>query len=108
MNKNVASFTTPAGENGYEGYSEIDLYGAITPVPPSINPTNITFQLTAGGLMLNWPGDHIGWRLQVQTNDLTQGLGTNWFDVIGSTANNQVVMPMKFTSGGVFYRLTYP
>jgi hypothetical protein len=38
------NFTTPAGENGYEGYSEINLYGEITPLPSPVvaltSPTN--------------------------------------------------------------------
>ena len=100
-------FTNPAGENGYEGYSEIGLYGTPTPVPPSTNPTNITFQFAAGTLMLNWPSDHIGWRLQVQTNDLAQGMGTSWFDVPGSTVTNQMFFPINSINGSVFYRLTY-
>jgi hypothetical protein len=26
------------------------------------------FQVTASTLTLSWPGDHIGWRLQVKSN----------------------------------------
>ncbi|HXI69113.1 MAG TPA: fibronectin type III domain-containing protein [Verrucomicrobiae bacterium] len=100
-------FTNPAGENGYEGYSEIGLYGTPTPVPPSTNPTNITFQIAANILILNWPSDHIGWRLQVQTNDLTQGMGTSWFDVPGSTVTNEMFFPVNLINGSVFYRLAY-
>ncbi|MDB6018458.1 MAG: Immunoglobulin subtype [Pedosphaera sp.] len=101
-------FTTPAGQNGFEGYSEIDLYGTPAPISPSMNPTNILFQVTTNGLMLDWPNDHIGWRLQAQTNDLTQGLGTNWFDVNGSTFTNQMFFPINSTDGSVFFRLVYP
>jgi hypothetical protein len=32
-------FTTPAGKNGYEGYSEIELFGSATTVAPLINLT---------------------------------------------------------------------
>ena len=99
-------FTTPAPENGYCGYSEIDLYGMPTFVK-AINPTNITMQVTANVVTFSWPSDHIGWRLQVQTNSLTQGLGTNWWDVAGSTTTNQMAIPMNATDASIFYRLAF-
>ena len=71
------------------------------------SPTNITAQLVFNTLKLSWPADHTGWRLQVQTNDLTAGLGTNWFDVAGSTTTNQMFFPINPAAGGVFYRLLY-
>jgi autotransporter-associated beta strand protein len=66
--------------------------------------------LAAGGnvLTLTWPADHAGWQLQVQTNNLAQGLGTNWVNVAGSTTTNQMVIPMNENNGSVFYRLVYP
>jgi hypothetical protein len=97
-------FTTPAPENGYCGYSEIDVYGMPTPVMAT-NPTNITAQVTANTLKLSWPSDHTGWRLQVQTNAVTQGLGTNWVDVSGATVTNQMIIPINPASGSVFYRM---
>jgi hypothetical protein len=101
------NFTAPAGENGFEGYSEIDLYGAATPVPPATNPTNLTLQVSSASLTLNWPANHIGWQLQSQTNNLNQGLGTNWSEVSGSTTTNQMLIPINPTNGSVFYRLEY-
>jgi hypothetical protein len=59
-------------------------------------------------LTLTWPADHIGWELQVQTNNLSNGLGTNWVNVSGSTTTDQVSIPMNPTNGCVFYRLVYP
>jgi hypothetical protein len=101
-------FTAPTTPNGYCGYSQIELFGIPVQAQPATNPTNITFQVTANGLTLNWPVDHIGWHLQTQTNDLAQGLGTNWVDVTNSTTTNQMTIPINSTNGGVFYRLTYP
>lgn len=75
---------------------------------PSVTATNIAFASTSGMLTLTWPEDHKGWRLQVQTNTLAEGLGTNWFNVEGSSATNAVTLPMVYASGGVFYRLIYP
>jgi len=45
--------------------------------------------------------------LQVQTNSLNAGLGTNWMDVPGSSLTNNVVLPVDATMGSVFYRLIY-
>jgi hypothetical protein len=56
-------FTTPAGENGYEGYSEIGLFGYLTPIAPLIaltapanntifsaaNPVNLAAAVTTNG-----------------------------------------------------------
>ena len=77
---------------------------------PSLNPTNITFHVDAAAneLQLSWPSDHLGWRLEIQTNSLSTGLGTNWVTVPGSTnvtATNMLISPGNEC---VFYRLIYP
>jgi autotransporter-associated beta strand protein len=69
------------------------------------NSTNIVFSVGSGNLTLSWPQDHIGWTLQAQTNTLSAGLGTNWVDVPGSTATNQVIVPINAANGSVFYRM---
>jgi starvation-inducible outer membrane lipoprotein len=94
-------FTTPTGENGYEGYSEIDVFGATASAA-------LVTQMGNGLLTLTWPADRTGWHLQVQTNNMNQGLGTNWVDVAGSTITNQISIPIDSANGNVFYRLTYP
>jgi hypothetical protein len=101
-------FTIPPSENGYCGYGAITVFGVPVQSPPATNPTNLTFRLTANGVTFSWPGDHTGWRLQVQTNSLDMGLGTNWSDVAGATATNQITIPINATGGTAFYRLAYP
>jgi hypothetical protein len=71
-------------------------------------PTNLTVVVGGGNLNLTWPADHTGWRLQAQTNPVTVGLRSNWFDVPGSTTTNQIVMPLDPANGSVFYRMVYP
>jgi hypothetical protein len=100
-------FTTPPPENGYCGYAEIQMFGVPTFLTAA-NPTNIVVQVTGNSLTLNWPADHVGWRLQVQTNDVTQGLGMNWVDVAGGTTTNQMTIPIDPANGSVFYRMIYP
>jgi hypothetical protein len=71
-------------------------------------PTNIEFRVVGSELELGWPSDHTGWRLQAQTNRLSEGISTNWFDVTGSTNVNSAFIPINQTKGSVFYRLIFP
>jgi hypothetical protein len=64
--------------------------------------------MTGGNLLtLDWPTDHTGWQLQVQTNSPSQGLSTNWWDVADSTTTNQITLPINSTDGSVFSRLSH-
>jgi hypothetical protein len=76
--------------------------------PVSFAPTQIATALTGSQLQLTWPPDHLGWRLEVQTNSLATGLGTNWFNVSGSDAMNLISIPVNANNGSVFFRLVYP
>ncbi len=59
-------------------------------------------------LQLDWPATHTGWRLEAQTNALAVGISGTWFTVSGSTASNQMLLPVDSANGSVFYRLVYP
>ncbi len=89
------------------GESTNSLQASATPLPSSA-PTNIVLQVAGGQLQLSWPQDHLGWHLQIQTNSLNAGLGTNWVNVPNSTATNQIFIPINPTNGCVFLRMTYP
>ncbi len=78
-----------------------------TPLPSGV-ATNLNLTPVGNALQLAWPPDHLGWRLQIQTNPLNAGLGTNWTSVPGSTNVNQTSVPMNPTNGAVFLRLVYP
>jgi autotransporter-associated beta strand protein len=71
-------------------------------------PTNIVSQVSSNALRLVWPPDHIGWRLQAQTNGPDIGLSLNWVDVPGSTTTNQVSFPIDPANGAVFFRMVFP
>ena len=75
---------------------------------PRLDAANSSASAYGNTLMLSWSAAHTGWRLQVQTNNLAAGLGTNWFDVPGSTATNRMSLPMDPLNGSVFYRLIFP
>jgi hypothetical protein len=78
-------------------------------VLPNTSRTNITMSsVNPTNLSLSWPADHTGWRIQVQTNTLAKGLGTNWTAISGSAATNQLVIPVTKTNGVVVFRMIYP
>jgi hypothetical protein len=84
--------------------SDVEIARLMNNLPPATDPTSLLTTISNNTFGLSWPADHIGWRLQVQTN----GLGTNWFDVPGSSATNVFAMPIGGTGASLFYRLIYP
>lgn len=83
--------------------------GTIAVVSPvNIAPINMGMLITNGTLLLSWPEDHTGWRLEAQTNQLTVGVGTNWFTIPSSNTTNLMQFPIVPAHGSVFYRLAYP
>jgi autotransporter-associated beta strand protein len=74
----------------------------------AVNPTNLLWAVSNGSLSLSWPADHLGWRLETQTNALGRGLGTNWFTVPGSTNATSFSVPLAPAAPAIFYRLVYP
>jgi hypothetical protein len=61
----------------------------------------MVFSVSGNQLVVSWPSDHVGWTLQVQTNDF-RGV---WFDVLGSASTNQVYLPIDPANKDVFYRM---
>jgi hypothetical protein len=78
-------------------------------VVPNTMATNIAALNPDGtSLTLSWPADHTGWRLEIQTNTLANGLGTNWVTFTGSSATNTEIIPFGRTNNSVFFRMAYP
>jgi hypothetical protein len=77
--------------------------------PPTVatNAVPVTFSVSSNNLNISWPSDHLGWTLEVQTNTLSAGLGTNWVPVPDSTTVTNMSLPINTQSGAVFYRLMY-
>src|ERR1035438_1366233 len=69
---------------------------------------NITAQMSRSQFNLSWPTDHIGWRLQAQTNAPGFGLTTNWATVPGSLTANRILGTVNPNVGSVFFRLAWP
>jgi regulation of enolase protein 1 (concanavalin A-like superfamily) len=96
----VVSAVNPAGESGNTA--------PVSAQPVSLAQPQINFAANGNQMQIAWSQDHLGWLLQVQTNSVGSGLGTNWVTLPGSMATNQMTITMNPTNGSVFFRLTYP
>ncbi len=107
----VSGFTTVTGA-GATWQNNLATDGSITaltvPVTVNPNPTNIVATITGSQLVLSWPADHTGWKLQAQTNTLANGLGTNWVTIPGTAASNTYTTSVAPANASVFYRMVYP
>ena len=84
------------------------LNGTIQVVPGvDTTPTNITIVVNNGNIELSWPANHTGWYLEVQTNTVANGLGTNWVVIPNTQLNNSYTNPINPANGSVFYRMVY-
>ena len=83
------------------------IQASAAPLPSNVS-TNLSFQPSGNQLQLSWPADHIGWRLQIQTNTLDNGLGSNWVTVPNSTNTTSANIGIDPANGSVFLRLIYP
>jgi autotransporter-associated beta strand protein len=89
--------------------NDLAVDGSIRVAPVvATTPVELTMQFQAGGLKLNWPAGHTGWRLQVQTNGPGMGLSGSWLDVPGAKQTNELILPIDTFVGSGFYRLIYP
>ena len=98
---------------GQDGNGE--LYAMATSTPPNGNggvvykifSARLNIQATNNQLNLAWSVP--GAQLQSQTNGPGGGLNaTNWSDVVGSTATNNLAVPLDPTQGSTFFRLLFP
>ena len=88
---------------GPGGESAGSIQASATPLP-SLQAVRLSAQMSGNQFQISWPQDHLGWRLQIQTN----GLSTNWTTVPGSTGIMSTAIPINPASGSVFLRLIYP
>jgi len=102
--------TLPALPSGLQwNTNELHTAGTLSIEPGVViptDPTNMTFSVAGGNLMLEWPSNYIGWSLQVQTN--ASGIQpTPWFVVPDSETTNLWTIPINPAGPHVFYRLFY-
>jgi pectin methylesterase-like acyl-CoA thioesterase len=97
----VVQATNLAGISGYS-------VQAAAVAEPSLVSPSLRVRPAGGSLQFSWPLDHVGWQLEVQTNDLGVGLGTNWTPVSESNTTNQIAVPIAPATPSTFFRLKYP
>ena len=103
----------PALNAGLAWTNTLGLNGALGVISVATVNTNPYPVLTNGvvngnQLALNWGSYYLGWRLQVQTNNLATGLGNNWVTVPNSTNLTGITNPVDPAQPAVFFRLIYP
>lgn len=113
-----ASVTLPPTDSTststYVWQNDLSVDGTITLVSGGVSPINTnpppiisSFDVGTHTLSLSWPTNS-GWILQMQTNNLSAGLGTNWVDVSGSANMTSTNITVDATAPTVFYRLRLP
>lgn len=73
---------------------------------PSAEPVSLDFGWSGGALLLSWPEDHLGWRLEAKTN--APLLGTPWHPVPDSERTNRVLFRFDPRVTNAFFRLMRP
>lgn len=94
--------------SGLNSIAESTNSAEVSARPTSNTATTLNASINANQVQLDWPVDHTGYRLQMQTNSPGSGLGTNWITVVNSISTNQMNFPISTTNGSVFFRLIYP
>ena len=108
-----ATVSLPALGVGLAWSNSLAINGYIAVIAVQTVNTNpypaITNSIVSGNqLALNWGAYYLGWRLQVQTNNLATGISNNWVTVPGSTNLTGITNTIDLGQPTVFYRLVYP
>jgi hypothetical protein len=117
LNTNV-TYTDPSVQNGTAYYyvvTELNILGEesgysseLAAYPAATTPQSLNFGTSSDGmsLQLNWAADHTGWRLLMNTGNLTDS--TAWLTVPNSALTNLLWIPFDQTQSNVFFQLVYP
>lgn len=96
----LPALTTNSWINRIAIDGSIQVAGAVSLAPLNLTVTNIG----PDSITLQWPADHIGWRLEEQTSSI----GTNWVEVPGASTNDMITIPIAPTNAALFLRLVFP
>ena len=83
--------------------SQTNVYIVNELLEPNQAVPKLTNIVSGNSLNLSWPADHLGYRLQVQTNSLS----TNWVTIPGSAGVTATNFPINPANHAAFYRLFY-
>jgi hypothetical protein len=102
-NGTVFYYVISTVNSGGEGSDSLQ----VSALPVSLSAPQLSFEVSGGMIQMFWPADHLGWTLQMQTNDLSTGLGTNWISIPYSATNTEFIAPIPPQTPSVFYRLIH-
>ena len=104
----VASFASVIYPSGYTFTNTLATDGTISVLTaPVITSPTLSFAPSGSDWVFTWSGS--GFKLQMQTNNLTAGLGTNWVDVPGGdTSGVSVPAPMPGILATFFRLISTP
>lgn len=74
--------------------------------PPPVTPTTLSTVIAGSAMNFSWPLNYFGCRLE--SNSLSLTATSSWFTVSGSSATNQMTLPINTSKTNVFFRLVYP
>ena len=100
----------PNGVTYFYVVSATNAFGeSVNSIEASAHPVStvslpVSFTVNGDQIQLSWSADHLGWRLEMQTNSLSD---TGWITVPNSTATNQISVLIQ-PNGNAFFRLVYP
>ena len=100
-------FTTPPGENGYEGYSEIDVFGTPTGAPPTASaPASSPGTVVTAGTLVTFSESANGTPpLQYQWQSDQGSGGVSYADIPGATGTNYVLNTSNFGDFTINFRV---
>jgi hypothetical protein len=99
---NAASVAIQGGSTGTFDPTTGELSITTIPAAPTLNVTQ-----TGNSLEFSWSNLNGVYHLQAQTNSLSVGISTNWFNYPGGNTNSLTV-PIDAANAAVFYRLVAP
>jgi hypothetical protein len=112
-NNNIVDNSVQNGAASYYVVTALDILGVestnsneVVARPASTNSFQFGVAQSGDGLQFNWPSDHTGWRLLVNTNNLADP--NAWTPIPNSEATNSYWSPFAPSQSNAFYRLVYP
>ncbi len=104
-----SSITLPPLNSGLGWSTNLWLDGSIQVVATvNTSRTNLTTAVVGNQLILSWPADHTGWKLQAQTNSVNAGLNpAGWVTIPNTELSNSYTNTIDPVAPTVFYRMVY-
>ena len=74
--------------------------------PPPVVPISVTTSLAGNALLMSWPANYPGCRLE--SNSISLTAPGSWFTVFGSSTTNFMALPNNAATANAFFRMVYP